>query len=168
MPRPKTPDSIKIMKGTDQPVRMSGKNITDTSIEKIPFAPKWLSDSGKGFYKKLTKEFNAKKLLTNSNLDLVIMLANEMSVYVDLEKESKIYLKGDIIVLEHDDEGGEIVRDNMKTYYKFRKLSKDAYGNVVKLSSEFGLTPASISRIIGNIKDPEGPSVTDILNSLDG
>lgn len=119
--RKKSTDVMKVIKGTDQKVRMSGDaTLQNLQITKVPPTPKLLDTTGKKVYRDTCREMISLRMLNTLNVTLVYMYAELLSLYI---AESKVMTK---LAL---------------------------FDRVLKICTELGFTPASQSRILGNIKN---------------
>lgn len=158
--RKKTPDQVKILRGTDQPCRMNDQKPTYTTVEKVPTSPKFLTKTGRKIWRTVTEQLISMKLMNVVNADLVAAYCSELSIYVDLtmdllEEGYTLHL-GKVVEVEGEQ---EIVYTEYKANPK-RKMAADALSNAQRLSGEFGFTPASQSKIVapllGKKKDEFG------------
>lgn len=138
--RKKIPDEMKILRGTDQPVRMNDHKPEITFLSKLPPPPKNFSSKGKKLYKNVGDEFMTKKLLNKVNIYFFVAWCREMSIYFDAED-----LIPDIRSRMKDDLN---INDEILNTKKIHKISKEALMNALKIGVEFGMTPSSQSKII--------------------
>ncbi|OZI64608.1 hypothetical protein CAL20_02855 [Bordetella genomosp. 4] len=70
MPRPRKPDHLKVVSGTDQPCRMDGPNAVELPlVDDIPPAPEWLiNPAAVEEWNRLARILYANKLLTEASL----------------------------------------------------------------------------------------------------
>lgn len=145
MGRPPKPNALKKLSGTDQPCRMNA-NPEFQKVVKVPPPPTYLSKFGKKAYKITSHQLAALGLLSEINIPLVVMYANELGNYWEAQEDLSVNGRYDTVV------------DKMGNKRKLRKdLDKAAsnyFENVKKLAVELGITPASA----GRIKMPEKKS----------
>ena len=138
--RKSLPDNVKILRGTNQKVRMKNNDSVFVPVNKLPPAPDFLNNEGKKIYSKIGKYLLDLKILNAANLLTFSALCREFGIYWEAELSMKnLY---DRWVSITDSQG------NKRTVATAQhKISKEALANAVKLASEFGLTPASMSKI---------------------
>lgn len=135
--RKKTPDAVKLLRGTDQPCRMTPAG---TGLEKVMVLPRsGLKGTAKKVFELVAAELICKGILEMVGLDLVVAYAREMALYHDLMREME---KDDSLTVEVFTKSGPVMTINPK-----RKLAESALSNAKSLATEFGLTPASRSRV---------------------
>jgi P27 family predicted phage terminase small subunit len=148
--RKKLPDSIKIMKGTNQKCRMEtpvNENLLPAKINYVPKPPDWFSPLGVNLYNDVTSELLAKKLIEKVDMSMVIAFCNQMALHLELEQ----YLKerGSRI-----DEMVEKIYRNGKPAKVTRRLcpehraSMDALEKAKQIATEFGFTPLARQRLV--------------------
>jgi len=155
--RKKIPDTLKQLRGTDQPCRLSGNNNIDpiANIDEIV-------DSGqlrvlknkraKDIFKEKANQLIQLKVLTSMDFEQLAIYANNVDMMFTCMTELK---KGKF--KEIYDEEGRIIRYVENPYLK---LYKDLIPLINKMASEFGFSP--VSRMKFNHK----PEETDPLQAL--
>lgn len=69
MARPRKPDHLKVIAGTDQPCRMSGTVVDLPVVDHVPSAPDWLPNAhAQKEWDRLAPILHANKLLTEAGL----------------------------------------------------------------------------------------------------
>lgn len=134
--RKKLPDSVKALRGTDQPCRTSGELDIARTVSALPKCG--LKGTAKKVFALVASELIAKQLLDVVGVDLVIAYAHEMALYHDLMKELDV----EGFTVEVETKMGTTTMINPK-----RKVAESALSNAKSLAAEFGLTPASRSRV---------------------
>lgn len=158
--RKKQPDQLKRLKGTDQPCRMTGDMLPGEGsaikeVYKLPPAPKILNKWGKRVYRKLGASFAQVGVVNDYTINSFIILCNEMGTYLEIEEELKELDKRYDIVFDKN--------GNSRTVPSaLHKMSRDLFASSVKMLTEFGLTPASISRL--TVKDNDDDGFDDFID----
>lgn len=135
--RKKIPEHKKKLRGTDQPCRMDKNVVATTAITTLPKSG--LKGSAKKVFELVATELFNNKLLEVVGLDLVVAYSREMALYHELMKEME---KDDEYTIKTTTKKGTTVIINPK-----RKIAESALANAKSLAIEFGLTPASRSRV---------------------
>jgi len=149
--RKATPDSIKKMKGTDQPCRLDKVDTGSLPvITKLP-QPKGLTPKGRKLYKQIGTYLMNMGILTELNF----------AHFYQYIKETELYLATMDSMPKAEDMIHRITDKNFNVYTKvkaMRKLAQDALNNSRSLGAEFGLTPTAQAKILGMVsKKPENP-----------
>lgn len=146
MPRGKQKQSneIKVLRGTDQPCRMTSQSEM-TKLESLPKVR--LKGTAKKIFEYTATELLHKKLLEVVGVDLLVAYAREMAIYHDLMLE----VEKEGFTIEVETKNGTMTQINPK-----RKIAEAALANAKSLAVEFGFTPASRNRVSGLI-DPGTP-----------
>lgn len=135
--RKKTPDAVKALRGTDQPCRMTP---VGPGLDKVTVLPRsGLKGTAKKVLELVAAELICKGILEAVGLDLMVVYAREMALYHDLMREME---KDNSLMVEVFTKNGPVTTINPK-----RKLAESALSNAKSLAAEFGLTPASRSRV---------------------
>ncbi|MDD3039494.1 phage terminase small subunit P27 family [Bacteroides sp.] len=137
MPRGKQKQSneIKVLRGTDQPCRMTPQSDM-TKLESLPKVR--LKGTAKKIFEYTATELLHKKLLEVVGVDLLVAYAREMAIYHDLMLE----VEKEGFTIEVETKNGTMTQINPK-----RKIAESALANAKSLASEFGFTPASRGKI---------------------
>lgn len=141
--RKKLPDSIKALRGTDQPCRMSDKPAVQTStVIKLPKSR--LKGVAKKIFAVVATELMHNNLLDVYGVDMVVAYAREMALYhdmmADIEKEG--------VTIEVMTKTGVVTQINPK-----RKVAEGALAAAKSLAVKFGMTPASRNRVSAILND---------------
>ncbi len=135
--RKQTPNIVKTLRGTDQPCRMTP---AAPELEKVIVLPKsGLKGTAKRVFELVAAELIHKGILESVGLDLLVAYAREMALYHDTMRELE---KTDSFTIEQMTKFGPMTVINPR-----RKLADAALSNAKSLAAEFGLTPASRSRV---------------------
>lgn len=143
--RKKIPDELKSLRGTDQPCRMDG-NLTPTTSAVVSIPRSGLKGTAKKVFEVVATELIHNRLLDMVGVDLLVAYAREMGLYHDMMRDAE--KEGYTIVVET--KFGTTTLVNPK-----RKIAESALMNAKALSAEFGLTPASRSRVAALLSDEE-------------
>lgn len=144
--RKKLPDEIKVIRGTDQPVRMS-PNAPKLRVE-MPMPPDWLTETAKEAYLEIAGILLDMRVVTRAHRMPLILLCE---AYADYRKYRDIL-----------QEVGETYTTTSEsgTIYRVRPevgMRNEAWKQFRSMCSEFGLTPSSATKVqaIGdNEEDP--------------
>ncbi len=135
--RKQTPNIVKTLRGTDQPCRMTPAT---PELDKVIVLPKsGLKGTAKRVFELVAAELIHKGILESVGLDLLVAYAREMALYHDTMRELE---KTDTFTIEQMTKFGPMTVINPR-----RKLADAALSNAKSLAAEFGLTPASRSRV---------------------
>lgn len=150
--RKKIPDELKILRGTDQPCRMTGDAVSmGTALVSLPRSG--LKGTSKKVFEVVAAELVNNSLLDMVGADLVVAYAREMGLYHDTMRE----LEKEGYILEIETKFGTSKIVNPK-----RKVAESALMNAKALAAEFGLTPASRSRVSALLSSaPQKDDFTD-------
>lgn len=146
----KTPDKMKVIKGTAQPCRLSG----DTGLaasKTLPEAPDYLSDHAKKLYERMGQNFLHLQILNVYNIEMFAMLICELSNYMQLQKqinEEGFTISSSKKVIENE----HVTINNITTAINPKlRIAKSIFANVRSLATEFGMTPNSFVNIATNM-----------------
>ncbi len=142
--RPRKPNALKKLSGTDQPCRTI-KEPDFGIITKIPSAPKYMNKHAKKLYKTTAERLASIRVLNEVNLPMVVGYANEMGLY--WEAQFEIQLKGQYESIT-DKMGNKrtVISDVVKN-------ANNHLANAKSYAVELGITPASAHKV----KLPESP-----------
>ena len=147
MPNPKKPTKTKILQGTFRQDRAPKNEPEPAMVEKLPKPPSVMPKEGKKIWKKLGQELLEKGLLTVLDVPTFEMCCFNYGLYHELANE--VYRK------ETDPATGNVRRrtlaeymagKNSQTMPEYTSMVK-AFNTYKSFLSEFGLSPASRSRI---------------------
>lgn len=150
--RKKLPDELKALRGTDQPCRMTGDTVSaGTAVAALPRSG--LKGTAKKVFDVVATELIHKCLLDIVGVDLVVAYAREMGLYHDMMRETEKEGYTIEVMTKH----GTATVVNPK-----RKVAESALMNAKALAAEFGLTPASRSRVAALVSNvPQKDDFTD-------
>jgi P27 family predicted phage terminase small subunit len=142
--RKSTADSIKRMRGTDQPCRLKEVNMPVIPIvTKLP-PPKNLGKTGTRIYKTVGKMLMNLNILNELNFPQFYQYCKETELYYDIMAEMPN--TEDLIHSVFDKQL------NLTTKTKaLRKIAESALNNSKILASEFGLTPSAQAKIMSRV-----------------
>jgi len=149
--RPRKPDALKKLTGTDQPCRMSNA-VEFERVTKIPPAPSYMNKYGKRAYRTTTQQMALLGLLNEVNIPIVVMYANELGLYWEAQEELATEGRYD----DHKDKQG----NKRKVRKDKDKAASQYFENIKKMAVELGITPASA----GRIKMPGQTETNPLLN----
>jgi P27 family predicted phage terminase small subunit len=153
MGRPKLPTELKLLKGTLEKSRVLKDEMKPDNIVNIPYPPEWLGDVAKKEWYAITKELHKLKMLTNLDLSMLAVYCNEIQTYIECQEMIKI--KTRVQIIKNPD--GTLKSQNQSAY---QRIANDSVMKAIKIASEFGLTPASRTRIgTAQIMDNDDPFV---------
>jgi P27 family predicted phage terminase small subunit len=144
------PDALKVLSGTNQPVRMNGSGGEFKKISKVPTYPNYLNRSGKKIYKTIAQAMIYAGILNEVNVFMLISYCHSMGVHYDCEKEL-----GEVNNRVHDR-----MSANFGKYTQVKalhKVSQDALKQAKVLASEFGITPAAQARLKFSVVPEDDP-----------
>ena len=84
--RPPKPTILKRMSGTDQPCRVNENEMKVSQLAAIPEPPFELNERAEKEYYIICAELLSKKMLHLVDLVLITSYANEISIYIEMEK----------------------------------------------------------------------------------
>lgn len=141
------PTAMKILKGTDQPCRINKKE-PKLAVERS-LVPEWLSERGQEAYRQLSDVLVSMNVLTKADRMALELLCDAYADY----REAKDYLKGKgTTTYETATESGVIFRA-----YPQVGMVSDAYKRIRSMMTEFGLTPASRSKVSAQGEEQKDP-----------
>jgi P27 family predicted phage terminase small subunit len=144
------PDALKVLTGTDQPVRMNGNAPAFGKITKLPSYPSYLNKGGKKIYKDIAASLAIAGILNSINIQMLIMYCHHLGVHYEAEKNL-----GDVEFRIH-----EMSSKNGDTYTQAKamhKISQDALKSAKMLATEFGITPSAQARLRITPKEEQDP-----------
>lgn len=121
-------------------------NLTPTTSAVVSIPRSGLKGTAKKVFEVVATELIHNRLLDMVGVDLLVAYAREMGLYHDMMRDAE--KEGYTIVVET--KFGTTTLVNPK-----RKIAESALMNAKALSAEFGLTPASRSRVAALLSDEE-------------
>ncbi|MBS6458792.1 MAG: phage terminase small subunit P27 family [Alistipes sp.] len=141
--RKKLPDSIKALRGTDQPCRMTDKPaVQGATVIKLPKVG--LKGTAKKIFAVVATELMHNNLLDVYGVDMVVAYAREMALYHDMMSD----IEKEGVTIEIETKNGTVMQINPK-----RKIAEGALAVAKSLAAEFGMTPSSRSRVSAIMHD---------------
>jgi P27 family predicted phage terminase small subunit len=144
------PTAIKKLRGTLRKDRTNQAEPATLPMSSLA-APTWLDDDGRKAFRRLARQSSALRVLSESDLPLLALLADQWAIYLGARK----FLKdqgSDVYTLRSPD--GDV--RSIQPFPQVAIRNKAALA-IARLSAEFGLSPASRSRVNASAK-PEGPA----------
>lgn len=133
--RKPTPGALKVLRGTNQPVRMN-KTSEPGSIEKLPPPPAWFGKLAKRIYRTKGQELINQKVLSLLDIDMFVLYCNEFAVYIETSEQiAQIPLKAKL---------GE---EQNEVYKRIRQQNQQAWERAKSIAIEFGFTPSARGRV---------------------
>lgn len=74
MPRPKKPNHLKVVRGTDQPCRMKADEVEFDPVAEVPEPPEWLTAHAQNYWRRVAKVLTANKVLTEGDLEAMAVM----------------------------------------------------------------------------------------------
>ena len=135
--RPPVPSKLKVLRGTDQPCRMNKRE--PQAEAGAPACPAWLSPKAKRAWKEIVGILGGMKILAKADRKALEMLCDAYAEYRDaravVSKQGATYEAETVA-------GGTMIRPRPEV-----AIAADAWRRVKGMLTEFGLTPASRSRV---------------------
>lgn len=145
------PASIKQMRGTLQPGRTpAGGEMKPVKVKAPPEPPEWLSRDGKRVFRKVAGALNGTGNLATIDLEALAAYANEMGLYIELEREIRL-ARADRINGYHT-KTGDLIENPSVTH----RIAREALREAMKIGVLFGITPSARSKIPTGIENPAG------------
>lgn len=151
--RKPTPNALKSLRGTDQPVRLKDE-IEAPKLVSVSAPPELKSLRAKKIYLAKARQLIGLNLLSELDLDQLLIYANSYDLLLESIAEMK---KGKFSEV-HDD-NGNLIRFVENPYFK---VYRDMAAIVNKLGGEFGFSPVSRQKL-SIPKQDDGPSEEDLL-----
>lgn len=133
-PAPK-PTALKVVKGNPGKRPLPKNEPKYEAVVKIPTPPSWLSKEGKAHYKRLATRLVKANVLTTNDTESLAILADAYATFIYAQKE--IQKKGATV-------GGVKSQSKLNPYLS---IADKAWLKIKALTPEFGMTPASRTRI---------------------
>jgi len=130
--RKPTPTAIKQLRGTVQPCRTNPNEQALDPISKLPYAPRWFSDTAKAIYKTKGEQLRQLGVLTSLDLELFISFCREYADYIDTAAE----LERIPLTAVMDEKSEQIFK-------RMSKINRESWDRAKSLASEFGFSPSA-------------------------
>lgn len=147
MARPRKPTELKKTLGTFTKTRNLTNEFAPDLVTDFE-APDFLSVNQKKVFTSLASRLVEQNLFSVMDFDMIVSYSIEYDRYIEAIKKSK-----KLIVI--NEKGESIVN-------RYLSIANEALKNVIKISTEFGLTPASRSRVSGAPKS--GGTIAEIMD----
>lgn len=151
--RKRTPDHLKLIAGTAQPSRMNPSAPVPST--EMPEAPEWLSQRGSEIFEQLVGIIGPMGIGSATDTAMLSMAASRLE---EVEICTAIIEDGGrtfISSAEYDDDG-RVVSQQIKGHPAVAQRS-EAMRHAQSLLAEFGLSPASRSKVSAGKKHEENP-----------
>ena len=156
--RPK-PTTLKILAGN--PGRRSLPRNEPRPAAGIPACPAWLSAAAKAEWKRIVPELDSMNLLTLADR---AALAAYCQAWAELEHATKVLNKeGRVIKCEIVNREGDVT-GSVKKLHPANRLQRDGFARVKQFLIEFGLSPASRTKVAGAKQPEEADPLEELLN----
>lgn len=147
------PSSMKVLKGTERPCRVN-KAEPVLPVERS-LVPAWLSDRAKEAYRELSEVLVGMQVLTKADRMALEMLCAAYSEW----REASDFVKENGMTYETTSDAGTMYRA-----YPQVAIASDAYKRIRSMMTEFGLTPASRSKVSAQGEQKKDP-LADYMNA---
>ncbi len=152
--RPPVPSKLKVLRGTDQPCRMNKRE--PKAEPGAPVCPAWLSPKAKRAWKELVGILGGMDILSKADRRAMELLCDAYAEYRDaravVAKQGATYEAETVA-------GGVMIRPRPEV-----AIAADAWRRVKGMLTEFGLTPASRSRVQTPDKGEKASPFAEFLN----
>jgi len=143
--RKQLPDSIKKLQGSENITRLNNDKPNFDMLIELPEAPLTMNDEGLKVYESLGETLLDANILNGSNILSFISFCIEFGVYYAGSMEYQTVESR----VEQTKYGSRVSSEH--------KVIQNAFSNWMKLAPEFGLTPASVSKIIAIKQQKKNP-----------
>lgn len=151
MGRPKKPTQLKKLQGTDRADRII-QNEFQPTIEISSTVPDSLNEWGSKLWVDLMDEYGKFDLISRVDVGSLMVLCNEFGRYC--EADDLLKAQGLEIIEDVYNSKGDIVGQK-KVVNPLIKVVSDAFKNYKSICTEFGLTPASRTKISAPPKEQQ-------------
>lgn len=149
--RKATPNALKELRGTDQPVRMRDEisvvPITDPIVS-IPRGSQLQTKRARDIFKKKANQLIALRVLTEMDLELLGVYASALDMFYScVEKIGS----EDLVV--------EVIGKNGTTLVKnpYLSIMSDMVDTINRIGGEFGFSPVSRQKLKAEVKEEDNP-----------
>lgn len=139
------PTALKLLSGTAQPCRTNKQDMKSEKLQKAPPPPKWFSAIAKKIYKDTTRQLLASKVLTPSDLQMLVAYCQEYANYLEIMEKFQPDKEGNL--KEERIVSTETKRGTFKQVNPLLKIAQSSLEKAKSIGVEFGLTPSSRSRV---------------------
>jgi P27 family predicted phage terminase small subunit len=152
--RKRLPQKVKQARQTLRYCRENDNEPTFVLTQEIPDPPKYLSKVGRDVYYSTASELLSFGILTRVSLSLFVMYCIEVAVYFDAME--RVYKESFVLVNKQ----GNFVPN------PWIKIANDSLMATVRIATEFGITPASASKV--NAINPGESDKSKLVKRLQG
>lgn len=148
------PKEVKELRGTLRPCRESGDSVEVDRT--IPEPPDWLDKTAKDAYNDIVKIVSDMGVMSKGDSLALSLLVDAYKRYLDARKDLK---KNGQVEESFNSNGAKVRKKNPSIDIAF-----EAHTKMMNILREFGLTPASRSKV-SSVEDEKGDeSIKDLLN----
>ena len=149
--RKATPNALKELRGTDQPVRMRDEintvPITDPIVS-IPRGSQLQTKRARDIFKKKANQLIALRVLTEMDLELLGVYASSLDMfYTCVEK-----IGSEDLVVEVTGKNGTTLVKN-----PYLSIMSDMVDTINRIGGEFGFSPVSRQKLKAEVKEEDNP-----------
>jgi len=155
MGRNKIPDELKVIHGTDQPVRMTKAASAPNAVLKLA-APGWMTLPQKRMFRSCAAILANWKLLTEADEGIIAMYVTSLGRWIEAEE----HLKSEGAVVWQNTENGPVQKQNL-----WLGISQAERKAALSYEQQLGFTPISRAKILSLINQKE--EVKDEFSDFD-
>ena len=149
--RKATPNALKELRGTDQPVRMRDEintvPITDPIVS-IPRGSQLQTKRARDIFKRKANQLIALRVLTDMDLELLGVYASSLDMfYTCVEK-----IGSEDLVVEVTGKNGTTLVKN-----PYLSIMSDMVDTINRIGGEFGFSPVSRQKLKAEVKEEDNP-----------
>jgi len=154
--RPNKPTILKKLGGTAQPCRTNElEPVPDVAL---PLAPEWLSDEAKAYWQQIGAVLLSMKVVTVADGPAMMLLCDTLAEWA----EAREFVRLNGMTYETETKMG----DSMHRAYPQVAMASDAWRRSMSMLVQFGLTPASRSKVSALGTDDEKDPFEEMMNDL--
>lgn len=151
--RKRIPTTIKASRGTLQPCRTNPNEPDYILMGSVPEPPEWLGEVGRKIYFDTAADLLSQRILTRISYPMFLMYCVEVEKYLmaaeQLKKLSMVYKSA----------------TSEPKVNPWQRIASDSLANAMRIASEFGITPASSSKVKAEpIQDAKMKELNDLMN----
>jgi P27 family predicted phage terminase small subunit len=152
--RKRLPTAVKDAKGTMKEYRRNPEEPDYVTFDAIPPPPPYVNGAGRDEYYRTAAELHAKGIMTQVSFRPFVAYCTQVAIYFDAVE--RLNETGTVIM---DDKGQPRVNP-------YAKIANDALSLMLRLAVEFGLTPASSSKV--HAREDVRSEKSDLIRRLQG
>ncbi|RIV20313.1 phage terminase small subunit P27 family [Fibrisoma montanum] len=133
--RPPVPTELKVIRGTDQPSRVKKDQMQPQRLESLPMAPEWLNEYAKDEWYAVAEQLHRLKMLASVDMGLLAAYCQQLGVFQKAQRE----LEANGYTME--------THNGFEVPSPWVAIGNKALDQAAKIGVQFGLTPASRTRI---------------------